>query len=91
MAKATGKEMATAFEDFVNNFNTAPRKEFAETIVYRTHRTLQQSVFSTFMECIKLWSKMYEEGNYDLRNEETCKQANKIMKLFENEIYLPTI
>ncbi len=90
--KPTGKEMASMFEDFVNTFDNKSKKEFAENIVYRTHRTLQQSMFAVFMECIKLWGVMYDQGNYDLRNEETCKKAHDIMKLFgEDATYLPLI
>lgn len=89
--KPSGKEMADMLTDFVNNFNTEPQKEFAETIVYRTHRTLQQSVFGSFLMCIQLWAKMYDEGNYDLRNEETCKQAKQIMNLFDGQPYVPMI
>ena len=78
-------------EEHVKKFLSA-FKEFAENIVYRTHRTLQQSMFAVFMECIKLWGVMYAEGNYDLRNEETCKKAHDIMKLFgEDATYLPLI
>lgn len=91
MMKPTGKEMAKLFADFVNIMDDSPKKEFAENICYNTHRTLQQDVFAAFLECVKLWSTMYENEMYDLRNEQTCKMSNDIVKLFENNLYLPTI
>lgn len=91
MSKPTGEEMAKLFADFVNVMDDDPKRKFAEVICYNTHRTLQQSVFSTFLECVKIWAKMYEDEMYDLRNEQTCKMAHEIKELFEGLLYVPTI
>jgi len=67
------------------------QEEFAEQICYNTHRTLQQSSMAVMMECMKLWAEMYDKGWYDLRNEQTCKLAKKIVDEFKDEIYMPFI
>ncbi|HQL12037.1 MAG TPA: hypothetical protein PK507_03395 [bacterium] len=91
MTKMTGEEMAKSFSDFVNSFDTSRHKEFAEKLCYNTHRTLQQSSMAVMMECMKLWAEMYDKGWYDLRNEQTCKLAKKIVDEFKDEIYMPFI
>ena len=86
-----GKEKAIDFGHFVNVMGSAEKEAFAEELCYGTHRTLQQSAFSTFMACIRTWAEMYEEGCYDLRNEETCRMSAEIVKLFGGDLYVPFI
>jgi len=89
--KPTGAEMAEMFSDFVNVMNDTPSKEFAEHVCYRTHRTLQQSIFEAFLLCVKNWADMYDKDLYDLRNEHTCKKAKEIVNLFDGDLIVPTI
>lgn len=84
-----GKKMAMDFSDFVNSFST-DKEGFVEEI-NRTHRTLQQSMFRIIIDLIKMWSDMYENKRYDLRNEKTCELCNKIYKEFEKDLYVPFI
>lgn len=82
MEKKTGKEMAEQFINFVNSFSI-DKKGFVEGIT-SSHRTLQQSVFSLMLDCIKTWSDMYESQTYDGRNEDTCKLCNQIYHQFKD-------
>ena len=72
-----GEEMAQVLADFVNNMSYQ-KSQFSEQVIYRTHRTLQQSIMELFMNTIYEWSKL-EEYSYDLRNEFTVKLAKKII------------
>jgi hypothetical protein len=87
----SGQEQANKFADFMNVMGRAEQKAFVEKLCRGTHRTLQQSAFSTFLSCIKEWAEMYEEGCYDLRNEETCRMSAEIVKLFGGDTYVPFI
>lgn len=77
MSRKTGNEVAEGFSDFVNSSFPREREEFAETIAF-DHRTLQEDSFLTFLKCIEHWSNAYDNGNYDGRNEYTCR-ASKVM------------
>jgi hypothetical protein len=87
----SGQEQANKFADFVNVMGRAEQDAFVETLCRGTHRTLQQSAFSTFMACIRTWAEMYEEGCYDLRNEATCRMSAEIIKQFGGDTYVPFI
>jgi hypothetical protein len=43
--------------------------------VSRLHRTEKQNLGSLVFALIGEWSRDYESGNYDARNEATCKMA----------------
>lgn len=86
-----GKKQAQQFADLMNTMERGEQKAFAEALCLQTHRTLQQSAFSTFMACIRTWAEMYEAGCYDLRNEETCRMSAEIVKLFGGDTYVPFI
>ena len=83
------KEAHEILSRFVNNFG-CPAEEFVGCVM-RDHRTLQQSMFRLFLGCIKEWAKKAEDGEYDLRNELTCKLAQKIVARFDDEMSLPFI
>lgn len=44
-------------------------------IVRNEHRTNQQMIAAGVFALIKQWAEDYKSGNYDLRNEETCRVA----------------
>ena len=87
----SGQEEANKFANFMNVIGRAEQEAFVEKLCRGTHRTLQQSAFSTFMACIRTWAEMYEKGCYDLRNEETCRMSAEIVKLFGGDTYVPFI
>lgn len=84
-----GKDMAEAMSAFVNSFSI-DEKGFIKEMANK-HRTLQQSFTRLCWEWLKTLSAMYEKGNYDLRNEASCKLANKIVKQFKEEGYFPMV
>ena len=43
--------------------------------VSRLHRTEKQNLGSLVFSLIGEWSRDYESGNYDIRNEATCRMA----------------
>jgi hypothetical protein len=59
--------------------------------VRRNHRTLQQNFFGhILLRCIKDFAKRHDEGQFDARNEESCKAAKR-METIANNTYLPFI
>jgi len=65
--------------------------EFVTEAIRYQHRTLQQNYFSNvILPSIKDFAKRYDEGQFDLRNEESCKLAKKIEPVVK-DVYLPFI
>ena len=60
----TAQELQKEFSRFLNGGGSDDFKEFAECTL-DDHRTLQQSAFSLFMQCLHAWAKAYEEGERD--------------------------
>ena len=90
----SGQEQANKFADFMNVIGRAEQEAFVEKLCRGTHRTLQQSAFSTFLLCIEKWAEMYEEGCYDLRNEATCRMSAEMwtaLQLFDRDTHVPFI
>lgn len=85
------KELADGMEKFVNNFDRSGDKIFVERITWHLHKTLQQSVFRLFYKCILAWSKCYDDGMYDLRNEATCKLSHEIVEFLKEKDGIPFI
>jgi len=81
------KEMTKAMESFVNSFDDTSKKEFAKNMA-SLHRTLQQSFMNVVVSFIIEEAKNYESGNYDLRNEFTCKMAHEIKSFLEKNDYV---
>jgi hypothetical protein len=63
---------------------------FIERLIYGTHRTLQQSVFGLFLQCIKGFAELPERYT-DPRNEATVEVCKKIMEAVEGRTRLPLI
>ena len=85
-----GIDMAEAMSAFVNSFSP-DIKSFVEEFT-REHRTLQQTFTGLCFLWLKELSKMYENGNYDGRNEASCKLANDIVNTLKDDMYnLPLI
>lgn len=53
---------------------TFDRDAFADDM-RREHRTIQQLNAPAIFAVVKQWANDYKSGNFDLRNEATCKLA----------------
>ena len=71
------KQAAETVADYVNNMGHDP-KEFVEQMA-RQHRTLQQSFTGVCLKWLEHLSKL-KEGEFDLRNEDSVKVAQKLLK-----------
>lgn len=80
-----GEEMARAIADFMNVYGFQ-ESTFIETLVYRTHRTLQQTLFGVMLKMIYKWAEMYENERFDLRNEDTCRISKQIKDALGEEV-----
>jgi hypothetical protein len=69
------RKAAEDFTDLINKSDIDP-KMFALALA-RQHRTLQQGAFRVMLACVEEWARAYENGNYDLRNEATCKASHE--------------
>ena len=88
MNTKTGKEMADELASFVNNYG-CDEKGFVEAVM-REHRTLQQSLFRLFMQCIDEWSKK-KAFEFDGRNEHTIMTSKMIVATIPDGKYVPFI
>ncbi len=89
------EDAAKNLESFVNPFG-ADYEAFVDQIVYRTHRTLQQSIGKLMFLLIKRWAEMYRCGKFDGRNEALCRTCHNIDELMTEERgkawgYLPMV
>jgi DNA polymerase/3'-5' exonuclease PolX len=82
------KEIARELMHYLNKFDDSRLPILAKEI-RREHRTLQQTMFAFMMELMTQWSKDYDEGNYDPRNEHTVKTSKEIMDKINR--WVPTI
>jgi uncharacterized protein (DUF2225 family) len=73
-------EMAQMLDEFVNGHHGKKDiEEFVEQIVYRTHRTLQQSIMRYIVALLEKYATL-EPDRYDARNESTVKLAKKMVE-----------
>ncbi len=78
-------EKAQEIADSLSRYlNTGGDKETLARNLIRDHRTLVQQMFSVFMSVCKLMSAEYKLGQYDLRNEDSCKIADEICEKIPN-------
>jgi len=80
-------------ESISNGVNTGLLKPeyFAEQVVERSHRTLQQLMFKCFYACIVSWAKHSKVGYCDARNEATTSICRKIVEHVGEDPALPFI
>lgn len=88
----TGAEMAQMLDEFCNGVTQEKIDEFVDTLVHRTHRTLQQKIASLMLNAFEKWGDL-KEGQYDLRNEATVKVARLVKEAIKDVFYkrLPSI
>lgn len=79
----TPEEVADTLSRFIN-MSTSDTKQLARHIT-QDHRTLQQDTFKMFLLCIEEWQKYYRMGVFDDRNVWTCKTADRIMRMLDEE------
>ena len=82
------EEAQGSLSRFANSYISS--EEAFVDCVMRDHRTLQQGMFRLFVACIREWAKAYDEGRYDLRNEQTCKLCKRIVEKTD-DLYLPFV
>lgn len=85
MEKSKGKEIAEALSKLVNIMSNDEEEEAFINVVLTDHRTLQQKMARIFLQCVVRWSKDFDRGWYDLRNEQTVKICKKITELLKEE------
>lgn len=65
--------------------------EYFISEIRRAHRTLQQNFFGHVLApCIRDFAKRYDEDQYDVRNEQSCKFAKAIEPIIK-DAYFPFI
>lgn len=79
-----GGKVANQLSDFINSAVNKDKEMFVR-VVTDDHRTLQEDVFKLFQKCIEEWANNYVEGNYDDRNEYTCKASYEMMKVLNDK------
>jgi hypothetical protein len=82
-------------EDLFDGLNSMGNEEevgiYFVNAVRLQHRTLQQNFFAkVLVPVLKDFSKRYNEGQYDMRNEQSCKVASKLEPLVRDE-YFPFV
>ena len=77
------QEIADLLSTYVNGGGSRDAGILAKEIL-TDHRTLVQLKFKIFLEMVEIMSKQYKEGNYDLRNEDSCRIANEICEAIPN-------
>jgi len=86
------EEFARLVSDVLNVMgNGTFIKQFTDITCHRTHRTQQQVIMGVAISLIAQWAKDFKSGNYDARNEATCKLCNKIMEGHAEDMWLPFI
>jgi hypothetical protein len=84
--KEIGEEFAAAFSNFVNSFSKKP-KEIAVAKMIRDHRSLQQSMMRFFLMYVEEMSK----NGSDARNAASVELAKEIMKIDQQNRFLPSM
>lgn len=88
----SGAEMCEMLDEFMNGANEDSKREFLDHLVHRTHRTLQQSIASLFMNAFHAWADL-KPGQFDGRNFATIALARVIVDATKDSFYkrLPLI
>lgn len=73
-----------SFSDFINSGGYTKINEFAD-LVTKDHRALQADTFRLMFKCFEIWHDMYENGNYDARNQNELKIAFEIIESLKDK------
>lgn len=84
-------ELAKAISNFVNTMSPNAVGALGVAMA-KDHRTLVQLKMRIVMSFLKELASSNERGNYDLRNEQACKIASKMLAhLTEIDAYMPFV
>lgn len=84
------EELKYKLSSYLNSYSHKDRIRRLIQELQREHRTLQQVFTGLCVAWLEDLSKRYEEGNYDLRNEASCKLGKEFTAKIE-ERSLPFI
>lgn len=93
-SRQKGIDSAKIITDGLNSSNSTESNVLIEGFVEgitRVHRTLQQCSAKAIYEVIKSWADNYDDGNYDGRNEATCKWAKQMIDAVGKDQHFPFI
>ena len=91
------QQVASVADSLYSAGNQARYRDINEIleVLSRRHRTEKQNLGSLVFSLIGEWSRDYENGNYDARNEATCKMAfqmvHSLPKHKRDDLWMPTI
>jgi len=91
------QQVASVADALCSAGNQARYRDINEILeaVSRLHRTEKQNLGSLVFALIGEWSRDYENGNFDLRNEATCKMAfqmvHSLPKHKRDDLWMPYI
>ncbi len=83
------KDVVSALSRMVNSYDF-PKDKFVEEFM-KQHPTLQQNCMKIFLPIIERWAENYKQGWFDLRSEDTCRIASKMMEAIGDDKYLATV
>jgi len=86
------KKIKNAIADIMNELNIMGNEKIVQQglieAISRSHRTLQQSFFSTaIVPIIQNYAKQNANGDYDLRNQASCEVAVKLDKALDGSVF----
>ena len=91
MKTVTGKEVAEALCNTLNNFNNKEEREQFVKEICNQHRSLQQQTIGLLMEVVKAFAEKRLNNDYDLRNDKSTELCSEIYKTFGDKFRMPFI
>jgi len=91
MKTMTGKEVAEALCNTLNNFNNKEERDQFVKEICNQHRSLQQQTIGLLMEVVAAFAEMRKNGYFDLRNDAATKLCSEIHKAFGDDFRMPFI
>jgi len=91
MKTMSGKEVAEALCNTLNNFNNKEEREQFVKEICNQHRSLQQQTIGLLMEVVKAFAEMRKNGYFDLRNDKSTELCSEIYKAFGDKFGMPFI
>ena len=90
--RKSAENIRDAINVLFNELNAMGQEGHVEKVIVESvqmnHRTLQQNFFSHLVvPLIKDFAKRYDSGNYDLRNEDSCRVAKKLEPILKDEYF----
>jgi len=86
-----GKELANTVTSALNNFSFEAVIKAAVEELANSHRTLQQCFTQLCFEWLRHMARQEQRGCFDLRNEQSCKLAAKVVAVIGPDGALPFI